>query len=230
MAILPGDLDFQIALIPPVSRSVGIAGRTAAIALYAQQLFTLWKVAEGNGVPLSQAFRLLSVQAVQIATSRTMVEIEHPAGLWRFPVIAELLPELQTAAWEAMLDGSVAVDGIPAIRGKRRRIIPADELTRYCSDWAAARLTKDGHDVFIDVTVRRPPTVPVNWRDWPRDRLETVVQEVERTFPAGAQPSFDREVLPALRAQIPGLPRDAARSAVREYAPRLIGRRGHRRH
>jgi len=70
-------------------------------------------------------------------------------------------------------------------------------------------------------------SVPVkNWRG-PHSKadLEAAMQEIERTYPPDAQPPFE-EIFVALRARLPDLPRDVARKALRDYAPRLRGRRG----
>jgi hypothetical protein len=100
-----------------------------------------------------------------------------------------MLPELQAAAWTAMRNGIISVDAIPAIRGKRRRVVQPDELARYCAYWPAARLTRDGHDAFVDVKVRRPSPVPVNWRSSkPSDR------EVEAAMKEAPEPRHRRRI------------------------------------
>src|SRR5512143_2448860 len=89
------ELELRIALLPPISRGAHLNGP----ALHARQLVKLWEVNGDEDVPLTQAFRLLDVEAVTGAILRTLVmaDKDYPADLchWTFPSLPDLLPELQ---------------------------------------------------------------------------------------------------------------------------------------
>src|SRR5262249_58306496 len=165
------ELEFRIALLPAISRGAHLAGPT----LHARRLVELWKVDDNDDVPLAQAFRLLDTEAVAGAILRTVMAGEYPGDRrhWIFPPLADLLPELQELAWQAMLDGALLVEAIKGVRGTRPRVVLLAELPRLRPDWRLSRLVRvgcdgcdgeigrGGRDEFIDVRVRRPPAEPV---------------------------------------------------------------------
>jgi len=238
------ELEFRIALLPPIPRGTPIAEEWHARALagpwlHADRLIDLWQVADGEDVPLAQAFRLLDIEAVHGAILRTLGAKDYPASdprYWFFPPLEDLLPELQQSAWLAALAGTLEVEAIKSVRGKRGKryqvVLPV-ELERFEPDQELSRLVHDGVDEFIDVRVRQAPAEPVKaaWRE-PLSELElkAAVEEVARAYPSGARPSLDEEVLPALKARLrrSDLPRQVARDALKNYAPQLKGHRGYR--
>jgi hypothetical protein len=218
----------RIALLPPISRGAHLAGPR----LHAQRLVTLWTVADDNDVSLTQAFRLLDVNAVEGAIWRTAAAREHAGDphCWTFPAIEELLPELRELSWHDMLAGTILTEAIKGLRGTQHRAVLPAELQRLTPDWQLSRLTGGSHDEFIDVRVRRPPSalIKTSWRDRKsKTKLKAAMQDIAHTYPPGAQPAFS-EIMAALRARMPDLPRDAARAALKDYAPQLQGHRGRR--
>src|SRR5262245_46151872 len=101
------EIEFQVALLAPISRGVHLAGP----GLHAERLVELWQVDDGESVSLSQAWRLLSAQAVSGAILRAQASSEHGYSgdprHWHLLALADLLPELQAAAWQAMLTGEL---------------------------------------------------------------------------------------------------------------------------
>ena len=220
------ELEFRILLLPPISRGSHLAGPS----VHAARLVELWRV--GDDVLLAQAFRLLDVEAVTEAILRTLAAGDYPGDPrhWRFPSLENLLPELHTLAWQALLAGTLVVEAVKGVRGKRRRAVLPAELPRLRPDWELSRLRLGARDEFIDARVRRAPAEPVkkSWRERPtKEALQTAMEEIAKTYPADARPSF-KEIWDALKDRLGAdLPRQDALAAL-SYAPHLRGRRGHR--
>jgi hypothetical protein len=234
VAELPlAEIDMRIALLPPISRGAHLAGP----GLHAERLLELWRVDDGDEVPLAQAWRLLAAEAVEGAIARTIAASEHgypgDARHWIFPPLADLLPELQALAWQAMLDGELLVQAIKGERGTRPRAVLPAELVRLTPDWDLSRLMRAGRDEFIDVQARRPPREPAKatWRtDKPSDaEVADAMRVIAQGYPPGAQPAFEI-IWTALKARLKrqDLPRKVAYNALKQYAPHLRGRRGYR--
>jgi len=228
--LLPSaELEFRILLLPPISRGTHLDGP----ALHARRLVELWKVEGNDDIPLVQAFRLLEAPTVEGAIWRAlyMGDSDEPDSgtSWQFPSLEELLPELRQLSWQAMLDGTLAVEAIKGVRGKWRRSVLPAELPRLAPDWELSRLCLDKRDEFIDVRVRRPPAEPVkkSWRNLPSQKeLNGAMDEIAGDYPQGARPSF-KEVWGKLKERWPDFPRDPARKAIKDYAPQLRVRRGY---
>jgi hypothetical protein len=232
-AIPLAELAFRILILPPISRGTHFVGPNSGPKLQAQRVVEAWQVPQGDPVPLIQAFRLLDVPAVAGAILRGIVELEREGDprYWTFPTLEELLPELRELAWQRMCAGSLLVEGIKGIRGKRHRSLLPAELPRLVPDWELSRLTRDGHDEFIDVRVQRAPAEPVKkaWREKPSPTdIKVAVQEIDRAHPLNAEPPTFDEFHSMLQSHFPDFPRDEARKAL-NYAPRLRRARGSRR-
>jgi hypothetical protein len=224
------ELELRIVLLPPISRGAHLNGP----ALRARQLVKLWGVNGDDDVPLAQAFRLLDVEAVTGAILRTLLmdDKDYPADPchWTFPGFTDLLPELQELSWRAMLDGALLTEAIKSVRGKRYRAVLPAELPRLTPDWELSRLTFGGRDDFINVRVRRAPAEPVKkaWRKRPnKAAVRDSMKQVAQTYPLDAQPPFS-EIWDRLKELSPGVTREVAREALKQYAPHLVGRRGYR--
>jgi hypothetical protein len=165
VADLPAaELEFRIALLPPVSRGAHLAGPS----LHAQRLVEFWKVADADEVSLAQAYRLLGAAAVEAAIWRLVGANEYPGDTryWAFPPLEDLLPELHEATWQTMLTGTLVTTAIRGVRGKTRRVILPAEMVRLTPDWELSRLGETTSDKFTDVRVRQAPAVPIKstWR------------------------------------------------------------------
>jgi hypothetical protein len=227
------ELELRIALLPPVSRGAHLGGPT----IHAERLVELWKIEDGDDVPLEQAFRLLDVKAVARAILRTalMSDNDYPNDpvYWPLPPLNDLLPELHDAAWEALLDGTLLVEAIKGLRGARRRAVLPVELVRLRPDWSLSRLCLGERDEFIAARVRRAPTKPVKsrWREHsPEAVVHEVMHEIAEGYPPGARPAF-AEILKALRGHDrlgPEVTRAQAQNALKKVAPHLRGQRGYR--
>jgi len=237
------ELEFRIALLPPISRGAHLAGPT----LHAQRLVGLWKVDDGADVSLAQAFRLLDAETVAGAILRTLMAGDYSSDPrhWIFPPLVDLLPELQECVWQAVLDGTLLVEGIKGVRGTRHRAVLAAELPRLTPDWRLSRLVCDGcddrdggigdgvRDEFIAVRVRRPPAEPIKkaWRDKPRqadvdDAMGEVAREYQDYPPDAPRPAFDL-IWDKLKVRCGDVTREQARNALASRAPHLRGQRGY---
>ena len=224
------ELELRIVLLPPISRGAHLNGP----ALRARQLVKLWEVNGDDDVPFAQAFQLLDVEAVTGAILRTLLmdDKDYPAdpSHWTFPGFTDLLPELQELSWRAMLNGALLTEAIKSARGKRYRTLLPAELPRLTPDWELSRLTLGGRDDFIDVRVRRVPAEPVKkaWRGRPnKAAVKAAMGQVAQTYPPDAKPPFP-EIQDKLEKLLPGVTREVARDALKQYAPHLAGRRGYR--
>jgi hypothetical protein len=225
------ELQLRIALLPPISRGAHLDGPP----LHAQRLIELWQVADGDNVPLAQAFRFVDKETVAGTILRTLYlsDTEYPDGghHWHFPGIGDLLPELREAAWQLMLDGALEVKGIKGVRGNRHRAILPAELPRLTPDWGLSRLTRGARrDEFIDVRVRRPPAEPIKkaWRgEKPsRENLREAMRSIAKDYPADVHPP-EPEIWDALKKRLGhAVTRAQARDALKDHA--LKGRRGRR--
>jgi hypothetical protein len=115
--------------------------------------------------PLSQAFRLLGVEAVARAILRTALMSDHDypndSVHWPLPPFKHLLSELNEATWQAVLDGELQIEAIQYERGKIGEIpcvVSPIELARLSPDWKLSRLCRGDLDEFIEARVRRAPT------------------------------------------------------------------------
>jgi hypothetical protein len=226
------ELTFRILNLPPISRASHFVGPNSGPRLHAHRLVGSWRVADGDYVPLAQAFRLLDVDVIARAIMRGMAEIEREGDPlhWALPTFEELLPKLRKLVWQDLLSGMLLAEGIKGIRGARHRTVLSAELQRLTPDWELSRLIHSGHDQFIDVRIQRAPaeTIKKAWREKPPTKaLKDAMEHVAQQYPPGAHPPFD-EVWSALKKLIPGVPRADARAALKDYAPQLLGRRGYR--
>jgi hypothetical protein len=224
------ELEFRILLLPPVSRGTHLAGP----AIHAERLVELWKIEAGDDVPLEQAFRLLDVKTVASAIFRTALMSDHdyPNDFvhWPLPPLNHLLPELNDAAWQAVLDGELQIEAIRYERGKTglaARPVPLVELPRLSPDWGLSRLCRDHRDEWLDSRVRRAPVEPPKREPKPKKSdLKIAMEEVAATYPPGAHPPSG-EIWRALDDLAgPGVTRAQARAALAKYAPHLRGERG----
>ena len=215
------ELEFRIALLPAISRGAHLAGPT----LHARRLVELWKVDDNDDVPLAQAFRLLDAETVARAILRTSATRDYPSDPchWIFPPLADLLPELQECAWQAMLDGALLVEAIKGVRGTRLRVVLPTELPRLAPDWRLSRLVRDGcdeeiggegRDEFIDVHVRRPPVERVKkaWRDKPSQKdVDAAVKYLVQSSPGSLS---EEEIWQDVKVLVPSLTRKQVRAAI----------------
>jgi hypothetical protein len=256
------EIELRIALLPPISRGTHIGRRgdpqhPGGPRLHAQRLVELWKVENDDDVPLAQAYRLLDVETVAAVVLRTAVMEDYHGDPrhWRFPPLADMLADLQACAWQAALDGALAIDGLKGVRGTRRqRVLPA-ELPRLAPDWRLSRLVRDDDrraerdacddcdgqsakggggeivDVFIDVRVRRAPAEPVKttWRPpTTQADLKNAAEAIAQECAPGTKLS-EQDFWNRLKARTgrSDLPRRAARAALDDYAPQLKIPSGH---
>jgi hypothetical protein len=147
------ELELRIALLPPISRGTHIGHRgdpqhPGGPRLHAQRLVDLWKVENDDDVPLAQAFRLLDVETIAAVILRTAATGDYSGNPrhWTLPPLTDMLADLQACAWQAALDGVLAIDGLKGVRGTRRqRVLPA-ELPRLAPDRRLPRLVRDDRD------------------------------------------------------------------------------------
>jgi hypothetical protein len=230
-AIPLAELALRVLVLPPISRGTHFAGPNCGPEQHARRLVELWQVAEDDHVLLAEAFRLLDVNTVAAAILRGMVdEREGDSRYWTFPTLEELLPELRKVAWQCMLAGSLLVEGIKGIRGKRHRSVLPAELPRLSPEWELSRLAQDGRDEFIEVRVQRTPAeLPKKaWRNKPSDaNVRLALADVEKLYPLDARPP-EKEILGKVRDHRLGS--GATREQVRDElkTSRLRGRRGYR--
>jgi hypothetical protein len=126
-ASLPlAELEFRIALLPPISRGAPVSEEWPARALagpwlHAERLVELWKT--DGVVALAEAFRLLDVEAVAGVILRTVVAGDYDnkgdPRHWHFPSFTDLLPPLREAAWQEAVAGKLVLEAIKGVRGKR---------------------------------------------------------------------------------------------------------------
>jgi hypothetical protein len=193
-----------------------------------------------DDVPLSQAFRLLGVEAVARAIARTalMSENDYPNDFvyWPLPPLSDLLPELSEAAWQAALDGELQIEAVPYEHGKIGkipRVVPPIELARLSPDWKLSRLCRGELDEFVEARVRRAPIKPVkkNWRELPSDEaVDNAMHEIAKGYGSDAHPAFE-EVWKALKKRpgLEGVKREQVREVLKKKAfSHLRGQRGYR--
>jgi hypothetical protein len=223
-ALAPLELEFRIALLPPISRGAHLAGPK----LHADRLVKLWEVVDGDSVPLAQAWRLLEPEAVAEAIWRTLgADADGYRGdprHWVFPPLVDLLPELQQDAWQALLAGELELEAIRGIRGKGYYKISPLELPRLAPDWELSRLARGDVDVLLEARVRRRSTEPVkgNWREpISKDELRIAAEAIAKKCAPGERLSAP-EFWSRLKDQTkrPDLPRKVARDAF-DYVPQL---------
>jgi hypothetical protein len=208
-----------------------------------------------DDVPLSQAFRLLDVEAVARAISRTALisDNDYPNDPihWPLPPLNDLLPELHDAVWQALLDSELQIEAIPYERGKTGKIpcvIPSIELARLSPDWKLSRLCRGDLDEFVEARVRRAPAdTPVETSTEPpvepeppaetsdeaprrqrpsRAQLKAAMEEIAQGYPKDAHPPPFKEIEAALKIRHPGATRSQLREVVAKHAPQLHGERG----
>jgi hypothetical protein len=121
-----------------------------------------------DDVPLEQSFRLLDAKAVARAILRTtlMSDNDYPDDptYWVFPPLNDLLPELNDAAWQAVLAGEMQIEAVRYERGKTGGtpcVVSSIELARLSPDWKLLRLCRGDLDEFVEARVRRAPIKPV---------------------------------------------------------------------
>jgi hypothetical protein len=229
--LLPqAELEFRILLLPLISRGTRLKGP----ALHAKRLCELWKV-DGD-VTLGEAFRLLDASIVEgvlwriITTDNFADRCTDPRYLI-FPSLDELVPALREEAWQEMLAGTLIVEAIKGVRGKRYRVILPAELARLVPDWKLLRLTLDGRDEFLAARVRRRPAewVKKAWRERPdQAAIKNATLNIAKKYPPGTQPPSASEFWGELKELLgPTVTRKQARDALKDYASHLIGRRGY---
>ena len=228
--LAPAELEFRIALLPPISRGAHLDGPV----LHAERLIELWKITDDERVPLGQSFRLLQVkQQVAGVILRTLTVGDYPSDprRWILPPLNDLLPELRALSWRAMQNGELLVEGIKGVRGRAHRSIQPAELVRLTPDWTVDRLCDGTQDEFIDVRVGRPPAVPVKptWRPEKPSRadLENWLRDLaEKEYPDAEQRPDRRPIFEALQKKAnkdfkTEVPRDDLRAAIDNAAPQL---------
>ena len=235
--LAPAELEFRIALLPPVSRGAHLDGPV----LHAERLIELWKITDDERVPLGQSFRLLQAkQQVADAILRTLMASDYPSDprRWIFPPLNDLLPELRTLSWRAIQNSELLVEGVKGVRGHVHRPIQPAELVRLTPDWTADRLCNGTQDEFIDVRVRRPPAVSVKptWRPEKPSRadLEDWLKDLaKREYPDAEHRPDRRPTFKVLQTKANShfkieVPRDDLRAAIDHAAPQLKRNPGQR--
>jgi hypothetical protein len=234
------EIEFRIALLPPISRGSPIseewpARAHAGLWLHADRLIDLWKVDDGDDVSLAQAWRLLDLEAVVGAVLRTLAASEQgytgDPRYWHFQPLADVLPELRECSWQEMLAGDFEVAAIRGIQGRNYHSISPLEVRRLVPDWELSRLVREGEDVLLEVRVRRRSTeaIKTNWRQpMSKDELRTAAEAIVRECAPGmrlSEPDFWNRLKD--RTGRPDLPRQTARNALDNYAPQLKVPPGH---
>ena len=224
------DLETTILLLPTISRGAHLDGPI----LHAQNLIELWKPDSPSGaVPLTLAFRLLNVEAVARAVYRAAAAKDYSSRPWDWdlPGAEALLSELRAIVWQAMLEGTLQVEAIKGVRGKRYRTVLPTELPRLRPDMRLSRLCSGDRDEFIGVRVRRAPAEPVKptWRpekpsradlgDWLRHLTEQEYPDAEHR--PDRRPSFEVLQTKANDHFKTRVPRDDLRAAIKDAAPQL---------
>jgi hypothetical protein len=225
------ELEFRIALLPPISRGARLGGRPTPFAgawLHAERLIELWR-ADGE-VPLTEAFRLLDVDAVAGVILRMVAAREYKGDPrhWVFPPLADLLPPLREAAWQEILAGKLVLEAIKGIRGRRHQPLVPALLPRLTPDWELARLTCDGRDEWIEV--RACPiaaaALPKPWQPKPsRNEFKDAVEDAAEAYSSKAQPSFN-EFWAAVKIRTPGVTQLQMRNALKMQVSHLRRRIG----
>jgi hypothetical protein len=229
------EIEFRIALLPPITRGAALCEANPARVLagpwlHADRLIDIWKVDDGERVPLAQAWRLLDLEAVHGAILRTLAASEEgytgDPRYWHFPPLTDLLLELRECSWQAMLAGELEIEAIRGVQAKTYRGISPLELPRLVPDWELSRLVRDGEGVvLLEVRVRRRSTEPIktNWRG-PilRDELKVAAEAIAQEYAPGTRLS-ESDFWARLkdRTERSDLPRQVARNAFDEYAPQL---------
>jgi hypothetical protein len=218
------EIEFRIALLPPISRGAHLAGPTR----HAERLIALWK-ADG-AVALGEAFRLLDVEAVVGAIWRTLAtgEYSDDPHYWHFPPLADLRPPLREAAWQEALAGKLVLEAIKGVTGRRHYPLAPALLPRLTPDWELARLTRDGRDEYIEVGARpiAAAGLPKPWQEKPsRDEIKAAVEDAAEAYLSEDPPPFD-EFWAALKIRAPGVTQDQVRKALKKQVPHLRRRRG----
>jgi hypothetical protein len=228
MADDPGqvDLEFLTLLLPRLPR-VSRAAHLGGAALHARALINLWRLdGETDTLPLTLAFRLLDMEAVEGAFSRAGAADGFPGGAhtWGIPNAWTLLIELRACCWQAICDGTLQVEAIKGLRGTKPRTVLSAELQGLVPDWILSRILRNGRDEFVDVCVRRAPPEPA------QDAIRAAVEKIARPYrlPGVRHPSF-AEFRERLSAELGvDVPRQTAREALRSYVPDLRLGRGRR--
>lgn len=226
------ELALRIAMLPPISRGVHLAGPI----LHARRLIELWKGDGDDGVSLMEAFRLLDAEAVDGALMRTGMKMADEgfefgdARHWAFPDFEAALPELRATAWEWMSTGRLQVEAKKDIRAKQHREVLPAELARLAPDWELSRLMRAGIDELIDVRVRHAPAEPIQaaepiqgaWRKPKRAELQAAALAIAQRCEPGVRLS-QADFWTRMKAQMgrPDLTRQQARTALDDYAPQL---------
>jgi hypothetical protein len=219
------EIELRAALLAPISRGAHVAGP----GLHADRLVAIWKVDDGDSIPLEQAWRLLNCEAVGGAILRTLAaSAEGYTGdprYWAFPPVADLLPELQERAWQAMLAGELEVEAIRGVKGKTYYGISPLELPLLVPYWELSRLIRNGEDVLLEVRVRRRSTEPIktNWREpISKDELKIAAEAIARDCAPGTRLS-ESDFWEKLRDRTgrSDLPRKTARDTLESFAPQL---------
>jgi hypothetical protein len=156
-----------------------------------------------DDVPLSQAFRLLGVEAVARAIFRTVMlsDNDYPNDPihWPLPPLNDLLPELHAAAWEALLDGRLQVEALRYAQGTMSKIahlVSPIELERLRPDWELSRLCRGDLDEFVRARVRRAPGEPAKPERPSKAELKAAMLAIAETYPPDAHPHRRRRSVP----------------------------------
>jgi hypothetical protein len=222
------ELELRIALLPPISRGVHLAGPR----LHAERLIKVW-AADGE-VAFGEAFRLLDIETVAGVILRTVSanEYEGDPRHWIFPPFADLLPALREAAWQEILAGKFVLEAIKSIRGRRHQPLAPAALPRLTPDWELSRLTRDGRDEYIEVRVRPMPAtdIPRPWQEKPSpDAIAAVAKAIAKAYPPPDARLSLAKFWAALKDQLgSSVTRIQALDALEKHAPHLRGRRGYR--
>jgi hypothetical protein len=228
MADDPGqvDLEFLTLLLPRLPR-VSRAAHLGGAALHARALINLWRLdGETDTLPLTLAFRLLDMEAVEGAFSRAAAADGFPGGahIWGIPNAWTLLIELRACCWQAICDGTLQVEAIKGLRGTKPRTVQPAELQGLVPDWILSRFLRNGRDEFVAVRVRRAPPEPA------QDAIRAAVEKIARPYrlPGARHPSF-AEFREQLSAELGiDVPQRMAQAILRTHAPDLRLGRGRR--
>jgi hypothetical protein len=101
----PIELELRIALLPPISRGANLGGPL----LYAEQLVGIWKIDDGDDVPLAQAFRLLDAEAIAGAIWRTLNAKDQSSDVRyrHLPGLEDLLSEVRELPDSELVEGVI---------------------------------------------------------------------------------------------------------------------------
>jgi hypothetical protein len=183
---------------------------------------TEWWQAEGDGVSLAEAFRLLPTETVTGVVLRALAEIEGTdPRYWSLPALDTLLPLLRVAVWQQAIDSQLLLEAVPANGSRHRALSPLD-LPFLIPDFLDSRLLHNGRAVYAEVRVRQSPAPVKRWREEPSPA------DIKNALELLTKPSMTGGALEtALYNHFDGrVTRDTVRAAIKKYAPQTVIRPG----